>query len=124
MEREESITNDFNQNNNNSSNNNNGNNNNDGNDNETDDSDTDSYITSYDHLLIHVREIRNESQLTSIISYIQDGYISIEQADEEKRQLKRMIRGKYIRSHHIDYYPLHTLIVFIYLSLSASHKYP
>ena len=57
------------------------------------DNDDDSYMTDYDHLLVHVREIRSESQLTSLISYIQDGYISIENSDNEKRKLKKVIRG-------------------------------
>ena len=69
----------------------------------TDETEDDSYMTDYDHLLVHVKEIRSESQLTSLISYIQDGYISIENSDNEKRKLKKLIRG----THHTFFlYPL------------------
>ena len=44
-------------------------------------------------MLIHVKDIRSESQLTALISYIQEGYMSIEYSDNEKRRLKRLIRG-------------------------------
>lgn len=60
-----------------------------------DDDDDDSYMNDYNHLLIHVKDIRSETQLTQLISYIQDGYISIEHSDNEKRKLKKIIRGMY-----------------------------
>jgi hypothetical protein len=48
---------------------------------------------NYDHLLIHVKDIRSESQLTDLIEFIQDGYVTIETAAEEKKRLKRRIKG-------------------------------
>lgn len=49
---------------------------------------------NFDHLLMHVKEIRSESQLTDLIEFIQNRYISIEQTDNEKKKLKRIIKGK------------------------------
>jgi hypothetical protein len=54
-------------------------------------------VSNYDHLLVHVKDIRSESQLTDLIEFIQDGYVTIETAAEEKKRLKRRIKGD---SHH------------------------
>jgi hypothetical protein len=50
-------------------------------------------VGNYDHLLVHVKDIRSESQLTDLIEFIQDGYVTIETAAEEKKRLKRRIKG-------------------------------
>lgn len=64
------------------------------NENEYDDNDNDNENGNFDHLLMHVKEIRSESQLTDLIEFIQNRYISIEQTDSEKKKLKRIIKGK------------------------------
>ena len=43
-------------------------------------------------LLVHVKEIRSEQQLATLIECIQDGYIAIEQADNDKRTYKKAIK--------------------------------
>jgi hypothetical protein len=48
---------------------------------------------NFDHLLMHVKEIRSESQLTDLIEFIQNRYISIEHTDNEKKKLKKIIKG-------------------------------
>ena len=55
----------------------------------------------YDHLLTHVKDIRSEKQLTDLIEFIQDGYTAIEQADNDKRKLKRKIKGTRSLLSHI-----------------------
>ena len=62
--------------------------------NDNDDDDDDDENGNFDHLLMHVKEIRSESQLTDLIEFIQNRYISIEQTDNEKKKLKRIIKGK------------------------------
>lgn len=53
----------------------------------------DDFLDDHSHLLIHVKDIRSEKQLTALIEYIQDGYISIENTDIEKKKLKKLIKG-------------------------------
>jgi SepF-like predicted cell division protein (DUF552 family) len=53
----------------------------------------DDFLDDHSHLLIHVKDIRSEKQLTALIEYIQDGYISIENTDIEKKKLKKIIKG-------------------------------
>jgi hypothetical protein len=53
----------------------------------------DNFLDDHSHLLIHVKDIRSEKQLTALIEYIQDGYISIENTDIEKKKLKKIIKG-------------------------------
>ena len=75
-------------------NNDNHNYNNDNNDNnENDYDDYNDENGNFDHLLTHVKEIRSETQLTDLIEYIQNRYISIEHTDNEKKKLKRIIKG-------------------------------
>jgi SepF-like predicted cell division protein (DUF552 family) len=55
--------------------------------------DEEDFLDDHSHLLIHVKDIRSEKQLTALIEYIQDGYISIENTDIEKKKLKKIIKG-------------------------------
>jgi SepF-like predicted cell division protein (DUF552 family) len=55
--------------------------------------DEEDFLDDHSHLLIHVKDIRSEKQLTALIEYIQDGYISIENTDIEKKKLKKFIKG-------------------------------
>ena len=71
-------------------------------------------VSNYDHLLVHVKDIRSESQLTDLIEFIQDGYVTIETAAEEKKRLKRRIKGDF---HHdiflsIIFFLLYLKIIF------------
>ena len=54
--------------------------------------DNDDDETNRDNLLMHITKIQSEHQLAALIEYIQDGYVAIEQADNNKRQHKHAIQ--------------------------------